>query len=229
MITTHPYRPPARHPAGRRFGRAAAAIAVAIGSLATLGALALLVLFGPSGTLDPGAFPPISTPTAALVVDPGTVTDTSAAAQVLGEPTVRVSATYDGTPVFVGIGRAVDVDRYLSGVASDMVAVGADGSVPTGLDRHPGQKIAAPPTEQTFWAASTTSAATAEVTWPIQDGTYRIVVMNADGTPGLTTQVHAAVTVPNMFSFSLGLLFGGLLLTGAGVAVLVAARRRPTA
>lgn len=229
MITTHPYRPPARHPAGRRFGRAAAAIAVAIGSLTTLGALALLVLFGPSGTLDPGAFPPISTPTAAVVVDPGTVTDSAGVARVLGEPTVRVSATADGTPVFVGIGRAVDVDRYLNGVATDVVAVGADGSVPTGLDRQPGQALAAPPTAQTFWAVSATSATIADLTWRIQDGTYRIVVMNADGTPGLTTQVHAAVTVPNMFGFSLGLLFGGLLLTGAVVAVLVAARRRPTA
>lgn len=229
MITTHLPRRPAHHPARRLLGRTAAAIAVVIGSLATLGALALMVLFGPSGTLDPGAFPPISTPTAALVVDPGTVTDTAGAARVLGAPTVRVSATSDGTPAFVGIGRAVDVDRYLSGVATDVVAVGADGSVPTGLDRHPGQRIAAPPTEQTFWAVSATSASTAEVTWPIQDGTYRIVVMNADGTPGMTTQIQAAVTVPNMFGFALGALVGGLLLTGAGVAVLVVARRRPTA
>ncbi|MDN5747379.1 MAG: hypothetical protein L0H64_02440 [Pseudonocardia sp.] len=168
MITTHPYRPPARHPARRRLGRTTAA-------------------------------------------------------------TAQVSATSDGTPAFVGIGQAVDVDRYLSGVATDVVAVGADGSVPTGLDRHPGQTLAAPPTEQTSWAVSATSASTAEVTWPVQDGTYRIVVMNADGTPGMTTQVHAAVTVPRMFGFAIGALVGGLLLTGAGVAVLVAARRRPTA
>jgi len=228
MITTHPPRPPAPHPARRRLGRAAAAIAIAIGSLATIGALALMALFGPTGTLDPGPFPPISTPTAVLVLDPGTVTDTATAAQVLGAPTVGVSATSDGAPVFVGIGRAVEVDRYLSGVATDVVAVGADGSVPIDLDRHPGQALAAPPTEQSFWVVSATSASTADLTWPIQDGTYRVVVMNTDGTPGMTTQVHAAVTVPHMFDFALGALVGGLLLTGAGVAVLVAARRRPT-
>jgi hypothetical protein len=149
---------------------------------------------------------------------------------VLGAPKVRISATSTSTPVFVGIGPATDVDRYLSGVATDELTAGADGSVPLRLDRQPGRRAAAPPTEQSFWITSATSTSTADLTWPIQDGTYRIVVMNADGTPGMTTQVHAAVTVPHMFDFSLGALFGGLLLTGGGIAALVAAnRRRPTA
>jgi hypothetical protein len=227
MITTHPPLRPGRHPARRRLARAAAAIAVVIGGLTTAGALVLMVLFGPSGTLDPGALPLIATPTAALVLDPGTVTDTAGAARVLGAPTVRISATSDGVPVFVGIGRVADVDRYLNGVATDELAA-FDGSVPRGLDRRPSEALAAPPTDQSFWITSATSASTADLIWAIQDGTYRIVVMHADGTPGVTTQLHAAVTVPHMFDFAIGALVGGLLLIGGGVTVLVIARRRTT-
>jgi hypothetical protein len=213
------------HTTRRLLGSTAGAIIVVIGSLTAVSALALLVLFGSTGTLSTPAVP-VATSTSALVADVAHSRGTADVSRVIGPPTVHVAASADGSPIFVGIGRAADVDRYLAGVATDEVSAFADRSGPVGLARHPGSAAATPPGQQGFWVASATSPSFADVSWRVQDGDYRVVVMHVDGTPGVTTQVRAEINTPNMFGLSLAVLAGGLLATTGGIALIVAANRR---
>lgn len=81
---------------------------------------------------------------------------------------------------------------------------------------------------QGFWVASATGPSAADLTWRVQDGQYRIVIMNADGSPAMTTHAQASVELPNVFAISLGAVLVGLMMSGAGVAALVAVNRRRT-
>lgn len=222
MSTTIDRRP--AHRARRAVGNLVGVVVAVVGILTALGAVALLVLFGTSSTLSSGTHR-FATPTAVLVADAGSVTETAAAARVIGTPTVRVSVTAGHGPVFVGIGHAADVDHYLAGVATTEVAGYGDWSQRLTATPRPGQAIAGAPARQGFWVASATGPSAADLTWRPQDGRYRIVVMNVDGSPGVTADAHASVQLPNAFDISLAALLVGLLMSGAGVAALVAVNR----
>ncbi len=55
----------------------------------------------------------------------------------------------------------------------------------------------------------------------MQDGDYRMVVMNADGGPEFISTLRLGVTVPNAFPISLAVLAGSVIVTGCGVLILV--------
>lgn len=125
-----------------------------------------------------------------------------------------------GKALFVGIGPASAVDGYLAGVAHDeIVDLDMDGwKGPVSVDyrlnagaEHPG-----PPGAQSFWSARATGKKVL-LTWPVQEGTWTIVVMNADGSPGVAADLRLGVKVNFLGWVALGLLAGGgvLLLGGA--------------
>jgi|tagenome__1003787_1003787.scaffolds.fasta_scaffold20895540_2 hypothetical protein len=134
----------------------------------------------------------------------------------------------DGTPLFVGIARTRDVQRYLGGVAHSTVTdVDLDPFEATYSD-HGGARRATPPARKHIWAASTTGSGRQTLTWDVADGNWSVVVMNADGSPGVNAGVSAGAKVAWMAAVgwsSLG--FGLLLLAGsAGLFVLSARPRR---
>ena len=152
------------------------------------------------------------------------------AAETVGDARLQVSATEaGGKPVFVGVARAADVDRYLAGVATDRVT---DVDVlPFGIDRQRRAGRAAAfgtPGTQRFWVAHAGSAedGTARLDWKVRDGRYRVVVMNADGTPGVATRSELAVEVPHGTAIGVGVLVAGMLLGGLGLAGLAFGLRR---
>jgi hypothetical protein len=173
----------------------------------------LLAIFGGDGTVASGTQPVDSSRTA-LVWSVEDLADL----RELGDPRLEVSAS--DPEVFVGIGRAADVDRYLSGVAFDEVT---DFEVdPFELERQarPGARQAAPPTGETLWVAQGTG--TAPLDWKIREGDYSLVLMNADGTPGVDTGVEVKLAFPHVAAIAWGLLGLGALL---GVGGLVAYMR----
>jgi hypothetical protein len=90
---------------------------------------------------------------------------------------------------------------------------------------HGGDRRPALPAEQGFWAASAHGAGRQTVTWDLEDGDWSIVVMNADGSRGVDTDISAAAEVP--FLATLGWLsLGGalLLLIGAGTLLVLGVR-----
>jgi len=128
---------------------------------------------------------------------------------------LRISADGAG-PLFVGIARTADVDSLLAGVARDRVTdVDSDPFRPT-YERVAGTAAAAAPTDAKIWAASSSGAGEQSFVWTPAEGNWTIVVMNADGAPGVVADVEAGVKV-----FHLGWLAAGLLAAG-GVLVLVA-------
>jgi hypothetical protein len=91
-------------------------------------------------------------------------------------------------PLFLGIGREDDVDRYLSGVEHEVV---------TDVDLDPwqvtyrhdaGSREPRRPGSQTFWAARGRDV----VTWEIDDGQWVAVLMNADASRGVSAEISVA-------------------------------------
>ena len=92
--------------------------------------------------------------------------------------TVRIRSRSDH-PVFLGIGPETDVQRYLTGVAHEIVGDLRDD--PGDYDRRPGGAPASAPGAQTFWAASARGSGEVSLDWDIENGRWAVVVMNADG------------------------------------------------
>jgi hypothetical protein len=129
--------------------------------------------------------------------------------------------------VFIGIGPASAVERYLANAPIDRVT---DFDVdPFRLTTEPraGTARPAPPGEQSFWTVRA-DGTNATVDWKITDGSYRLVVMNADGSPNVAATSAVALTIPHLFGIALGALIGGVVLALVGILlVILGARTRP--
>jgi len=142
---------------------------------------------------------------------------------------IRIEArSNDSKPVFVGIGHKDAVDAYLDGVERD-VLTGVDfDPFRAHYDRQPGTQAPKPPAGQTFWVASAHGPGTQVLTWETDSGSWSVVLMNADGSPGVDAQVKAGASIPYALWIGIGALVVGLLL-GAGAALMIVKgwRRRP--
>ncbi len=133
----------------------------------------------------------------------------------------------DGAPVFAGVARTADVDRYLAGAARTEV---------TDIDTNPfdadyadreGVRRPAPPAGEDIWAASTEGAGRQTLDWNITDGKWSIVVMNADGSRNVDADISAGVKIGFLEPLGWGLIGGGaLLLLGAAGVGFAGLRRR---
>jgi hypothetical protein len=210
---------------------------IVVGALLALGGLGLgaagglvLGVFGSDGTAASGSHS-LSTSSTALVSSAEDVGSISGIADVIGDPRIRLTATATQPTgdLFVGIGPASKVDRYLASAPIEEVT---DFEVdPFKLTRkaHPGTARPKPPTSQRFWVARSTGHRTASLQWKVRSGDYRLVLMNADGSRGVRTEGHVALTVPHVARVAWVLLGAGgvMLLGGVGAIVLGARRRKP--
>jgi hypothetical protein len=141
--------------------------------------------------------------------------------------TVRVEATAvdPAGEIFVGIGEAEAVAEYLAGVAYSEV---------TDVDYHPfdvryrlvaGDGVPDPPADQGFWEVSTVGAGTQTLLWELEQGTYSVVVMNADATPRVAVEASVGAKVGWLLPLVIGLLSGGVVLLVGGVTMLVLGAR----
>jgi hypothetical protein len=141
---------------------------------------------------------------------------------------LRVTVTGTSTkPVFVGIARQRDVDRYLRDVQFDKVTDLELDPFTVTTRRHPGSTTASEPATQSFWAASARGSGQQSVRWDVRQGDWAVVVMNADGTPGVATSVSVGAKFPLVYWIAITLVLGGAALTvGGGLLVVVGAIRR---
>ena len=163
----------------------------------------------------------LASPTVAITAeDLDLVTDPGSPDWVLDrlDADVRLEVTgAAAAPLFVGIGPASDVDAYLSGVAHDQV-VSSTSSTPA-YRRTDGRNVIGRPSEQTFWVESATGAGTQQLDWSATSGRWAVVLMNADGAPGVTAD--ATVGAKAGFVLPLAMILLGLGAATVAVAVLL--------
>ena len=145
---------------------------------------------------------------------------------LVGEVRLRATTTGDD-PVFVGVARAADVRRYLTGVDHVVLTEVRDDASPRYAARPGTEGLQAPPGEQGFWVASAAGTGTQQVSWSVEDGSWSVVVMAADGSAGVEASVDAGATLPVLDELALGLLAAGLVaVAGAAVLLVIGARGR---
>jgi hypothetical protein len=139
--------------------------------------------------------------------------------------TVRIRSDSD-RPVFVGIGPAAAVDRYLRDVDRDEID-DLDNSGDPEYQGRPGGAPSAPPGSQRFWAASVSGSGEQTVDWEPEDGTWRVVLMNADASRGVASDMSIGAELDSVLWIGLGLLGVGVLFAaGTALAITGAVRRR---
>jgi hypothetical protein len=133
---------------------------------------------------------------------------------------LRVTSGSSANAVFVGIARADDVAHYLEGVAHEQV-IELDGPrSPVYRQRAGGNDVPAP-TAQPFWVASASGIGTQELVWPASSGRWAVVVMNADGSPGVVADVNVGVRAGFVIPLAVTMFVVGAVLTAAGVTLIV--------
>ncbi|HSC51218.1 MAG TPA: hypothetical protein VLD16_13220, partial [Gaiellaceae bacterium] len=85
----------------------------------------------------------------------------------------------------------------------------------------------APPTAQSFWAASASGVGTQTLSWKVRDGDWSVVLMNADGSRGVAADVDLGAKLSFLLWVAIGLLIGGAFVVGGSTALAVLAARRP--
>jgi hypothetical protein len=194
--------PVARRPRNGR--RIAAIVAAGLVTLLSLGFLTVggLLLWGDSQK-DAGGYistrtDRFSTETAALATDnldvnlggTSSVVDTD----LFGKVRLRAESQ-DGKPVFIGIARTSDVSDYLRGTAHELVTDIDTSPFQADYSRKGGDRKIAAPGKQDIWAASAHGDGRQALTWDVEDGDWSVVVMNADGSPGVHADVSAAANL----------------------------------
>jgi hypothetical protein len=141
----------------------------------------------------------------------------------LGDVRIRSESA---SPVFVGIAPAADVDRYVAGVAHDVVDdLDSDGDPE--YVRRSGRAPSAPPGVQRFWVASASGAGEQTLEWNPEDGDWRAVVMNTDASRGVAADLSIGAELDAVLWIGIGMLaLGVLAAAGAALAITSAVRRR---
>ena len=144
---------------------------------------------------------------------------------LLDEVRIRITPPDPGAELFVGIGHSADVDRYLAGAHRTMISDFWTGKV---QDVEGGHSVAAPGT-QDFWVASSAGSGPRTLVWEPADGSWTVVVMNADGRPGVgPVATDLGATAPAVVWIALGVLVAGAVFLTGGVLLIVGAFRRGT-
>ncbi len=137
-----------------------------------------------------------ATPGSALVIERTTLGSAGTgwlySPALLDKVRIRVTATNPGAALFAGIGPSADVDRYLAGVDRTVISDFRTDSVAV----VSGGTAASAPGTQDFWVASATGTGIRTLTWTPADGSWTVVVMNADGRPGVDVRADLGARLP---------------------------------
>jgi hypothetical protein len=142
---------------------------------------------------------------------------------LLGKVRIRVTPVSSSSPLFVGVGRSADVDRYLAGVNHTLISDFFKDKV----EAVGGGTARSAPGTQHFWVASSTGSGTRTLVWHPTDGSWTVVVMNADARPGIGVRADLGARMPAVLWIAIGLLAAGaVFMTGAGLLIAGAIRGR---
>jgi hypothetical protein len=142
--------------------------------------------------------------------------------------TVRLSAqSRDGKPVFVGVARTSDVERYLAGTAYTTVTDFDTSPFRAQYDDHAGGGTPVPPAERPIWDDSVQGDGNQRLDWDVKSGDWSVVVMNADGSRGVDTTVSAGVKLSFLQPLGWAAIGGAAVLLLAAGGLLYVGVRAP--
>jgi hypothetical protein len=137
-------------------------------------------------------------------------------------------------PLFLGVAPAAAAEEYLADVARDRVARQGVGGAQcgeridqVGYTHYEGPGLPAAPGAETIWQASVagTDLVTLDFTIPTE-GEWAVVVMNADGSPGITADLALGARLPGATGIGLSqAAVGFVAVLAGGLAVLAAVLR----
>ena len=136
-------------------------------------------------------------------------------ASLIGDVRVTATPSDPNTRLFVGIASADAAKAYLSGSHYSTLNHLTGGRETT--TDHPGAAPLAAPMSTPIWTAAITGAGPQTLTWPSRDGTWILVVTNADGSSPVTAHIAVGVTAPSLAWISATLLGIGTLMLIGGV------------
>ena len=165
----------------------------------------------------------LSTPTYAIVSESAEL-DTGGAEWALDTflGTVRIRSESE-RPVFVGIARRIDVERYLGDVERDAIS---DFDGDPRYERASGEAPQGEPGAQTFWVATASGAGEQTLEWEPEEGFWQVVLMNEDGSRGVSSEVSIGAELDSVLWVGLGLLGVGALLAALAALAVTAGIRR---
>jgi hypothetical protein len=176
-------------------------------------------LTGGDGTIDTG-YHAIGSATPALVSPTEKINESDLPTSGPGAATITVTARNADQPVFLGVGPAAAVDDFLAGVAYDEVREFQARPYQVRTSRHSGGAFADPPGEESFWLASATGT-NPTLDWKVRNGDYRLVLMNADGSPGAAADAQIGVQVSGLHGLGIGVMIAGAVATLAGLGLVL--------
>jgi len=139
--------------------------------------------------------------------------------------TARMQAS-STQPIFIGIARTTDVERYLAGVQHDEITdVDAE---PFKVSSHRVEGSSKPPSpaSQSFWRVQASGPGTQKITWSLEKGDWSAVAMNLDGSRGVSVDARFGGRISALGWLTLALLgAGGLMLLSGAASIYLGARR----
>lgn len=133
----------------------------------------------------------------------------------------------DGKPLFVGIARTNDVERYLAGVPYTTVNDVEASPFDADYTRHGGNRHPVAPEHAGIWAESSHGTGRQSIDWQIDDGDWSVVVMNADGSLGVDADVQAGANVPFLDELGWSAIGSGAFALVIGIGLIALGVRRP--
>jgi hypothetical protein len=145
---------------------------------------------------------------------------------LLGKVRIRVTPVSSGQPLFVGIGRSTDVDRYLAGVNHTVISDFFGNKVKSIGGGAPASAAGT----QRFWVASSSGPGARTLKWNPHGGSWTVVVMNANARPGIGVRADLGARMPAVLWIAIGLLVAGaVFFAGGGLLIAGAIRGRRAA
>jgi hypothetical protein len=136
----------------------------------------------------------------------------------VGLDSVRVTAQSD-RPIFIGIARTADLERYLRGTEHDDVSGLSYNPFQVSYQHTSGHAPRRAPADEAFWVKSTRGSGNVSLAWHPRPGSWRAVLMNADGSRGISAQLKLGARTSLLWWLG-GALLGVALLSAAGAASL---------
>jgi hypothetical protein len=140
---------------------------------------------------------------------------------------ITATSTVGAKPLFIGIARTTDVNRYLARVEHDELRdINFDPFKIDYLRLGTGAPRALPST-QSFWQARASGTGTQSISWPVEKGRWSAVVMNADGSRNVSADAQLAARLSGAWWFVAAFMALGALSLAGGIALLRSGAGRP--